>query len=84
MTDFIAPYQDKQALARNIGKCEKTIDAWVKMGKLPPPKASGLWKWTEVEAYLDHGEVSATESPSPYTPEAIRESTERALRAHRR
>lgn len=79
----IPAYLDRQALARHISKCPKTVDIWVRLGKLPPPKPSGLWKWTEVEHYLDHGSDTTSDSPSPFTPEAIRASTERALRSHR-
>lgn len=76
-------YFDKQAVADRIGKCTKTVDNWVRSGRLPPPRPSGLWKGEELEQYLDHGGPAASESAFSFTPEAIRERTARAVRAHR-
>ena len=52
----IPPYQDITTLTANLCISERTVDMWTKQGILPPPKNKGgkrLWKWTEVEAYLD-------------------------------
>ncbi len=52
----IPPYQDIATLAHNLCLSERTIDMYVKDGRLPPPKNPGgkrLWKWSEVEAYID-------------------------------
>lgn len=58
------PYQDAATLAGNLCVTPDTIDNWVRDGILPPPKVnrSGkkrLWKWCEVERWLD-GEAGET------------------------
>ena len=56
MTQRIPPYQDMLTLKQNLCLSERTIDVYVKEGRLPPPKNKGgkrLWKWSEVEAYID-------------------------------
>ena len=53
---FVPPYQDIAHLTENLCISESTVDSWVKQGILPPPRNKGgkrLWKWTEVEQYLD-------------------------------
>jgi hypothetical protein len=43
-------------LCANLDTSERTIEAWVKEGWLPPPrliKGKRLWKWADVEAYLE-------------------------------
>jgi DNA-binding transcriptional MerR regulator len=55
----IPPYQDIARLSTNLCLSERTVENWVKQGLLPPPKNKGgkrLWKWTEVERYLDGSE----------------------------
>lgn len=50
------PFQDLATLAEHICAAESTIENWVKMGLLPPPRDFNgikLWKWSEVAAYLD-------------------------------
>ncbi len=52
----VPPYQDISHLTQNLCISEPTVNAWVKQGILPPPRNKGgkrLWKWTEVERYLD-------------------------------
>lgn len=56
MTVRVPPYQDISHLSANLCLSERTVENWVKQGFLPPPKNKGgkrLWKWTEVEQYLD-------------------------------
>lgn len=52
----IPPYQDISRLTENLCISERTVENWVRQGILPPAKNKGgkrLWKWSEVEAYLD-------------------------------
>jgi hypothetical protein len=59
MTTRIPPYQDISHLSENLCLSTRTVEIWVKQGLLPPPKNKGgkrLWKWTEVERYLDGSE----------------------------
>lgn len=52
----IPAYVDIDRLCREICVTERTADAWVRQGILPAPRQRGgkrLWKWKEVEAYLD-------------------------------
>jgi hypothetical protein len=52
----IPPYQDISTLTANLCISERTVDVWVKQGLLPPPVTRGtkrLWKWSQVEQYLD-------------------------------
>lgn len=56
MTMKIPPYQDIATLTENLCISERTVDVWVKQGLLPPPVTRGtkrLWKWSQVEQYLD-------------------------------
>lgn len=56
MKPAIPPYQDISHLSANLCLSARTVEMWVKQGLLPPPKNKGgkrLWKWTEVEQYLD-------------------------------
>jgi excisionase family DNA binding protein len=50
------PYQDIATLSAHTTLAVRTIEIWVREGKLPAPKVRGgkrLWKWKEVEQYLD-------------------------------
>ena len=52
----IPPYQDVSTLAANLCISERTVDMWVRQERLPPPVTRGtkrLWKWAQVEQYLD-------------------------------
>lgn len=58
------PWQDISTLCGNICACERTVDAWVKEGLLPPPrliKRKRLWKWASVQDAL-RGNVYFIES----------------------
>jgi hypothetical protein len=49
------PYQDLRTLAEHLCLGESTVEAWVKVGKLPPPvvnEGKRLWRWKEVDQYL--------------------------------
>lgn len=61
----IPPYQDIGTLTENLCISERTVDAWVKQGLLPPPVTKGgkrLWKWSQVEQYLDGPSVAGPEA----------------------
>jgi hypothetical protein len=50
------PYQDIDVLCEHLSICPSTVEAWMRLGKLPPPKirdGKRLWKWIEVERCLD-------------------------------
>lgn len=72
------PWQDISTLCANICACERTVDAWVKLGILPPPRLRGgkrMWKWSEVDAYLSRDDASRREDSDA---DRIREATRRA------
>jgi predicted site-specific integrase-resolvase len=80
---FVAPWQDISTLCRNICVSENTVDAWVKQGLLPPPRRRGgkrLWKWSEVERYLENGGADVSVSPDALA-DRIREATRNAVTA---
>jgi len=57
------PYQDIATLTANLSISPRTVDVWVKRGLLPPPVTRGtkrLWKWSQVEQYLDGAGNSGT------------------------
>lgn len=79
------PYQDIDVLAEHISLAPRTIEEWVRIGKLPPPKVrSGkrLWKWKEVEQCLD-GDPNLVPS-SPDEAARITEATRHAISAKAR
>jgi hypothetical protein len=50
------PYQDIDVLCQHLSVSPSTVEAWVKLGLLPPPRGIGghrLWKWAEVERCID-------------------------------
>ncbi len=52
----IPAYVDIARLCEELCICERTVDAWVKLGILPAPRHPGgkrLWKWIEVMDKLD-------------------------------
>jgi hypothetical protein len=58
---FIPPYQDIATLSEHTTLAPRTIEMWVKEGKLPPPCVKGgkrLWKWKDVERYLDGNDAA--------------------------
>jgi hypothetical protein len=57
------PYQDIATLTANLSISPRTVEVWVKRGLLPPPVTRGtkrLWKWSQVEQYLDGAGNSGT------------------------
>ena len=74
------PWQDISTLCEHISIAPSTVDLWVKRGLLPPAKLRGgkrLWKWTEVEKYLE-GEDEQAKTPDDQA-EGIRNATRQAL-----
>jgi hypothetical protein len=72
----IPPYQDIGTLTANLCISERTVDVWVKQGLLPPPVTRGtkrLWKWSQVEQYLDGPSVAGPDAEL----EEIRNETRR-------
>jgi predicted site-specific integrase-resolvase len=68
----VPAYVDIARLCRETSLCERTVDAWVRQGRLPAPRQRGgkrLWKWAEVERYLDDGAPGVV---PPADPEAER------------
>lgn len=52
------PFQDISTLAEHVCLSERTIEAWVQHGKLPPPVTTDgkrLWRWKDVEKALARG-----------------------------
>lgn len=76
------PYQDIETLAAHISLAPRTIEDWVREGRLPAPvqrKGKRLWKWTRVVEYLDgRNEAAATSSAADSTAERIRNATRAA------
>lgn len=80
----IPPWLDTMKLAEHISVHPNTIDEWVRKGLLPPPRPRGgkrLWKWAEVEAYLE-GESGPMAASAGDLGEAIYHGTRRALESH--
>lgn len=72
-------YVDIARLCHELCISERTADAWVRQGVLPEPRMRGgkrLWKWMEVERYLDDGGPSVQPSADPEA-ERVRHATER-------
>src|SRR5262249_35905001 len=73
------PYQDLRTLAEHLCLGESTVEAWVKVGKLPPPvvnEGKRLWRWKDVErrlAQLQDDRAQSTDASS------VREATRAAL-----
>lgn len=82
---FIPPYQDVETLSAHISIAPRTIDEWVKLGKLPAPKVRGgkrLWSWAEVKRYLEgDGDLMP---PSADLATRITEATRHAIAAKER
>ena len=73
------PYQDLATLAEHTTLAPRTIEEWVKLGRLPAPKVregKRLWKWKEVERYLD-GDAGAVSAAPDQEATRIREATMR-------
>ncbi len=74
------PYQDITTLSAHTTLAPRTIEMWVESGKLPPPKVKDgkrLWKWKEVERYLDGSAGAVSVSPDMEA-EGIRNATRKA------
>jgi len=72
------PWQDMSTLCANICVTERTVEAWVTQGIIPPPRKRGgklMWKWAEVDEYLTNGQPGR--SPDAKADE-IRDATRRA------
>jgi predicted DNA-binding transcriptional regulator AlpA len=73
-------YVDMRRLCEHLCITERTVDAHVRTGELPPPYRLGgkrLWKWSEVERYIRKG-ISDQPSADPEA-ERIRDATRRAF-----
>jgi hypothetical protein len=73
------PYQDIDVLCEHLSICSSTVEAWMRLGKLPPPKirdGKRLWKWIEVERCLDAWGEQAQQSDCSEA-ERIRDATRR-------
>ena len=77
------PYQDIATLAEHISLSPHTIDAWVKMGKLPPPKSetASVFGMDRGGPLLD-GEAAGVSSSADETAERIRNATRTAASQH--
>ena len=75
------PWQDAATLCAHICIGERTLDAWVREGLLPPArlvKGKRMWKWTEVERCLEGDASLAPNSPEQTQAERIRHATRQA------
>jgi predicted site-specific integrase-resolvase len=73
------PYQDIDVLCSHLSVSPSTVEAWMRVGKLPPPKIKDgkrLWKWIEVERTLDGWEQQEQQSGGSLA-ERIRDATRR-------
>jgi hypothetical protein len=73
------PYQDIDLLCEHLSICASTVEAWMRTGKLPPPKirdGKRLWKWIEVERCLDAWDEQAQQLGGSQA-ERIRDATRR-------
>jgi hypothetical protein len=77
------PWQDASTLCAHICISEGTLDNWVRLGLLPPPKPIGgkrMWKWTEVERYLENEGGLVPSSPGAEAERIMRATREAAGR----
>jgi hypothetical protein len=80
-SDFIPPWQDISTLCANTCLCEATVETWIKKGLLPPGRLRGgkrMWKWSEVETYLERGGADVPLSPDAEA-DRVRDATRRAV-----
>jgi hypothetical protein len=76
-SNWVPPWQDKTTLCMCLCISENTVDTWVRQGLLPPPRKRGgklMWKWNEVEKYLEGDEPQSSEQLA----ESIRNATRKA------
>jgi len=79
------PYQDIDVLCEHLSISPSTVEAWMRLGKLPPPKirdGKRLWKWIEVERSLD-GWDERTQQSAGSQAERIRNATRRIAAENR-
>lgn len=85
MTDFthIPAWVDMERLCHETCLSDRTVDAWVREGRLPAPKVRGrklMWRWKEVDAYLERGGPEVRKSANP-TPDEIADAVRKDLAA---
>jgi predicted site-specific integrase-resolvase len=83
---FFPPYQDIETLSHHLCVSRRTVDTWVKTGKLPPPRVQygkRIWKWTDVEKWLDGDSTMVSSSPDKLAAR-ITEATRNALASRSR
>ena len=81
----IPAWQDISTLSFNLCICDRTVDAWVRQGILPPARLRGgkrLWKWAEVERYLE-GQTGPAAAETESLAERIRNGTREAIEERR-
>lgn len=79
----IPAWVDKARLCQEICACDATIDAWVKLGILPPARKRGgklMWKWAEVDKRLEDG-PPGVQSSADQQGDAIYDATRNAVAA---
>lgn len=77
----IPAYLDIARLCEELCIGERTADVWVKQNLLPAPRLRGgkrLWKWKEVEQYLDGAAGLVPSSPDELATQ-ITEATRHAI-----
>lgn len=77
------PWQDAATLCAHLCISERTIDAWVKDGILPPARMRGgkrMWKWSEVEERMQ-GEAGIV--PEQDLAQKVFHATRKAANANR-
>jgi predicted DNA-binding transcriptional regulator AlpA len=55
---WVPAWVDKATLCRETCLSERTVDAWVLQGLLPPGRPRGgktMWRWSEIDEWLDRG-----------------------------
>jgi hypothetical protein len=75
----IPAWVDKARLCIEVSMHEDTVDALIREGKLPPGKkirGKYLWRWADVDKWLDQGGPTPQNSPSADA-ERIRDATRR-------
>jgi excisionase family DNA binding protein len=80
------PYQDIEVLCEHLSVTRRTIDTWVKIGKLPAPlvrRGKRIWKWTDVERYLAGNTGLVPSSPNELAAR-ITEATRNAIASRSR
>ena len=77
MLTYPPPFQDIATLAQHLSICESTVENWVRLGYLPPPRKVGgkrLWHWKKVVEWLDRPQDDPVDEL-----ERIRNATKKAL-----